>query len=77
MHEQALHRQEQNQTHMTSMRISETFQQTLYRQQQDRVHKASVRATERIVDHLNMISIKLAPRVLHFSAVHFACADLV
>ena len=53
VHEQALHRQEHNQTHMANMRSSETFQQTSYRQQQDRVHKESIRATERIVNHLN------------------------
>ena len=32
VHEQVLHRQEQNRTHMASMRASETFQQTLHRQ---------------------------------------------
>ena len=38
VHEQAFHRQEQNHTHMASMRSSETFDQTVHRQEHNLEH---------------------------------------
>ena len=47
LHEQALHRQKQNQTCMASMRASETFDsQTIHRQEHNRAHMTSMRASE-------------------------------